>query len=217
MNEDNAAMFDVLNVSPSPGMFMSARIDQLATALAKAQGQMRSASKDSVNPHFKSKYADLASVWEACREPLSANGLSVVQMPRADGKKVSLVYVLLHSSGQFIGSDLTMTAMQETPQAVGSCITYARRYTQASLAGIAQDDDDGNTASAKSPGDSVKKGEPSRYDGVSALHKAELLELARKQKITSTEDLKKLSSECVGVELHKLPAAVKEFAERTHS
>lgn len=136
--------------APEPKMpFMSKEIDKLAAALSKAQAQIRSAAKDSVNPHFKSKYADLASVWEACRDPLTSNGLSVVQLPRADGKQVTLFYMLLHSSGQYISGELVLTAVQETPQAIGSAITYARRYTLAALVGIAQDDDDGN-ASTKS-------------------------------------------------------------------
>ena len=59
----------------------SATIGKLVMALAKAQGQIKAAPKDSDNPFFKSKYADLASVWEACREPLAKNGLAVIQRP----------------------------------------------------------------------------------------------------------------------------------------
>ena len=62
-------------------MLQSESIKELATALAKAQGALKPAVKDSLNPHFKSKYADLASVWEACREPLSSNGIAIVQFP----------------------------------------------------------------------------------------------------------------------------------------
>jgi len=107
------------------------------------------ASKDATNPHFKSKYADLASVWEACRGPLTANGLSVSQLPAVDGMRVTLTTVLMHESGQFISQDLTMTAAANTPQAVGSALTYARRYALASIVGVAQADDDGNAASGK--------------------------------------------------------------------
>jgi len=127
----------------------SSSLVELATALAKAQGEIESAKKDSTNPHFKSKYADLASVWDAIRGPLSKNGLSVVQMPTAYGSEVSVTTLLLHASGQWIKSTLTMLVGDKaTPQAVGSAITYAKRYALTSMTGVApDDDDDGNAAS----------------------------------------------------------------------
>lgn len=121
---------------------MSPNIAELATALAKAQAAMKGAAKDSTNPHFKNRYADLASIWDACRGPLTANGLAVIQTTTGDGAKVVVRTVLAHSSGQWIAGDLTMTAQQNTPQAVGSCITYARRYALAAMVGVAPDDDD---------------------------------------------------------------------------
>lgn len=124
----------------------SVSIARLAGALAKAQGSIEGASKDKTNPHFKSSYADLASVWEACRAPLSANGIAVLQPASADGPRVTLTTILAHSSGEWISMDLTMTAGQNTPQAIGSCITYARRYALASMVGVAPEDDDGNAA-----------------------------------------------------------------------
>jgi hypothetical protein len=125
----------------------SAAIGALAAALAKAQGEMEAAAKANVNPHFKSKYADLASVWDACRGPLSKHGLAVLQPVSADGPKVTITTVLAHSSGEWIEEALTMTAQQNTPQAVGSAITYGRRYGLSAMVGIAPDDDDGNAAS----------------------------------------------------------------------
>lgn len=132
--------------NPPRQLQRSEEIGKLAEALAKAQAGIRFAVKDATNPHFKSKYADLAAVWEACREPLSTNGLSVAQFPSAEGAKVTLTTVLMHSSGQWISQDLTMTAAQNTPQGIGSAITYARRYALSAVVGIAQDDDDGNAA-----------------------------------------------------------------------
>lgn len=120
---------------------------QFAAALAAAQGEMEGASKDNVNPHFKSRYADLASVWDACRAPLSKNGIAVIQPPCAQGPTVTVTTLLAHKSGEYIQSDLTMTAQQNTPQGIGSCITYARRYALQSMVGIAPEDDDGNAAS----------------------------------------------------------------------
>ncbi len=124
-------------------------IADLSTALAAAQRMMEGASKDSANPFFKSSYADLASVWNAIREPLAANGLAIMQMPGADGAKVTITTLLTHSSGQWVSSDLTMTAKEDTPQAIGSAITYARRYALQSIAGVAPEDDDGERAQGR--------------------------------------------------------------------
>lgn len=127
--------------------FRSETIAELTSALAKAQGEMKGADKDSVNPHYKQKYADLASVWDACREPLSKHGLSVIQLPVADHAQVCVTTLLAHTSGEHIGCELTMSAQQNTPQSIGSAITYARRYSLMAIAGIAPEDDDGNAAS----------------------------------------------------------------------
>lgn len=132
-----------------PRESQSAELNELAAALAKAQGAIKGASKDTTNPHFKSKYADLASVWEACRAPLSQNQLAVIQT----GATVDGGYVmrtrLVHSSGQWIEGEVPcITAARSTNemQALGSAITYARRYGLMSMVGIAPDDDDGNAA-----------------------------------------------------------------------
>lgn len=122
-------------------MNQSAEIKEIATALAKAQGQMNAASKDSTNPHFKSKYADLASVWQACREPLASNGLSITQTMDMAGEKQILVTTLYHSSGQWIKS-LMPLPMCSKPQETGSVLSYFRRYSLASMCGVYQSDDD---------------------------------------------------------------------------
>lgn len=122
---------------------------KLNEALAKAQAQMRSAAKDSINPHFKSRYADLSAVWEAWREVGPALGLAIIQTP-VDGPegKLTLETVLLHSSGEERRSRLTFPVGQQTPQGYGSALTYARRYALSAMVGIvADEDDDGNEAS----------------------------------------------------------------------
>ncbi len=130
-------------------MNKSDSIAHLAEALSKAQGQIKGALKDSANPFFKSRYADLASVWDACRKELSENGLSVVQVPEfLDGKPI-IVTMLMHSSGEFIYGELPMNPVKDDPQGVGSAITYARRYALSAFVGIAPEDDDGNAASGK--------------------------------------------------------------------
>lgn len=128
----------------------SEQINELATALAKAQGQIEGAKKDTQNPFFKSKYADLASVWEAIRKPLSENGLSVVQTTRPPTKEednyMVLDTMLLHVSGQWISGSIPVIAKDQTPQAMGSAMTYARRYALAAIVGVYQEDDDANMA-----------------------------------------------------------------------
>lgn len=123
----------------------SDNINELMAALAKAQGKMSHAVKDSTNPHFKSKYADLASVWNACREPLAEQGLAVTQTMDFSGTRQVLVTTLGHSSGQWMRS---LMALPETskPQEVGSMLSYFRRYSLASMVGVYQDDDDAESA-----------------------------------------------------------------------
>jgi len=90
-------------------MKMSETIAEIATALSKAQGQIDAATKGSVNPHFKSRYADLNALREAIREPLAAHDLSIVQLPRVDGASVEVETMLLHKSGEYISEVLRVT------------------------------------------------------------------------------------------------------------
>lgn len=121
-------------------------IGQLAGALARTQGAMTHASKDSKNPHMKSTYADLASVWDAARQPLATNELAVAQtMEVLDGDHY-LATTLMHSSGEWMRGRAPITAEGNrgvnANQALGSSITYLRRYCLAAMLGIYQDDDD---------------------------------------------------------------------------
>lgn len=130
-------------------MNKSEQINELATALSKAQGAIKGALKDTANPFFKSKYADLSSVWEACREQLSANGLAIVQTPFQVDTGIGIETMLTHSSGQWISNQFTMPVAKADAQGVGSAITYARRYALSAMVGVAPEDDDGNAASGK--------------------------------------------------------------------
>lgn len=132
-------------------MLKSEQINELAAALAKAQGQIEGAKKSSSNPFFKSKYADLAECWNTCREVLTANEISVIQMPEEinENGRLNITTMLAHSSGQYISSTLTMTVTKLDPQAIGSAITYGRRYALAAMVGLAQEDDDGEKAMAR--------------------------------------------------------------------
>lgn len=132
-------------------MLKSEQINELAAALAKAQGQIEGAKKSSSNPFFKSKYADLAECWNTCREALTANEISVIQMPEEinENGRLNITTMLAHSSGQYISSTLTMTVTKLDPQAIGSAITYGRRYALAAMVGLAQEDDDGEKEMAR--------------------------------------------------------------------
>lgn len=127
----------------------SPEIGLLAEALAKAQGKMMGAVKDASNPFFKSRYADLASVWEAVRKPLSDNGLSVIQTTADSGffPTVKIITTLAHSSGQWIRGEMLVNPGKNDAQSMGSAITYGRRYALQAIAGVAPEDDDGNLAS----------------------------------------------------------------------
>jgi len=122
----------------------------LDDALAKAQGQIKNASKDSLNPHFKSKYADLASIWEACKEALVKNQIAVTQWPIAsDDSKQHLITRLAHK-GEWMQARISIPMDKQNAHGVGSAITYAKRYSLAAALGVADEDDDGNAA-IKSP------------------------------------------------------------------
>ncbi len=127
-------------------MEQSLEIKDLATALSKAQAEIKAAVKDSTNPFFKSKYADLSSVWEACRISITKNGLSVIQTGRSDFDLVIVTTQLQHSSGQWVRGEFSAKPVKNDPQAIGSCITYLRRYSLAAMVGVAPEDDDANDA-----------------------------------------------------------------------
>jgi hypothetical protein len=124
----------------------SDQLDALAAALTKAQATVKGAVKDSENPHFRSKYADLASVWEACRDALTRNGLSVVQLPGYADGVATLDTMLLHTSGQWIRGTAGAPLGKQDAQGVGSALTYLRRYALAAVASVCPEDDDGEAA-----------------------------------------------------------------------
>ncbi len=137
----------------------SENINELIGALAKAQGEMNGALKDANNPHYNSKYADLGSIWNACRTPLSKNELAVIQTTSMYDGQLMLVTTLGHSSGQWMrgvlpikynesateinkyGKEIKVNALQK----LGSCLTYLKRYALGAIIGVApEEDDDGN-------------------------------------------------------------------------
>ena len=142
----------------------------LAVAMAKAQAQVKTALKDSKNPAFKSSYADLASIWDACREALNKNGLCVIQRTDFDGAEIWLETMLLHTSGDMITSRYPLRPMKQDPQGFGSALTYAKRYTLAAMVGVvADEDDDGNAASGRTTQSTDNARQPDRSQAARAF------------------------------------------------
>lgn len=133
--------FEMIETSPE--------INELAGAMAAAQAIIEGAVKDSSNPHFKSKYADLANVWAAWQKAGPSNGLAVMQFPGdcADNR-MAMTTLITHKSGQWVKSSLSIPLAKVDAQGYGSATTYARRYALAAAVGIAPEDDDGNAASS---------------------------------------------------------------------
>lgn len=130
-------------------MKTSETINELAAALAKAQGEMKNALAAQDNPFFKSKYAELSVVRDAVTPALTKNGIAVVQMTDIGEGCLIVCTRLIHSSGQWIESHYPITNDVNKPQAMGSAMTYARRYSLSAICGIASEkDDDGNAANA---------------------------------------------------------------------
>lgn len=130
-------------------MKTSPEIAAISEALAKAQGKMRNATLNKVNPHFKSRYADLSQVRDTVIPALSENGIAVVQGTETDGSGILVTTRLVHSSGQWFESAFPISF--DKPQSMGSAYTYARRYSLSAICGIAADeDDDANAANEKS-------------------------------------------------------------------
>lgn len=138
-------------------MLTSEGINEIAGALAKAQAAIQNPKKESENPHFKSRYADLATGIDAVRLALAAQAIVVVQATSMDGDMMMLETRLVHSSGQWFGSIYPVCKFPARQQEIGSALTFSRRYSLFALAGIAGDDDDGNEASkVETPAPKVK-------------------------------------------------------------
>ena len=173
------------------------KLSKLTEALAKAQNMIQGAVKDSENPYFKSSYADLASVWEACRKPLTQNGLAIIQITRMIEGKLYLETILSHISGESVSGLYPINPMRqekdkdvatcqegqdvkwkpskwvaaEDPQSLGSALTYARRYALAAIVGVAPEDDDGEGAVGRG-----KQGEPKK--SIEEIHKESEIKFA---------------------------------------
>ena len=135
-------------------MQQSESIANLTLALSIVQGKLTHAKKDSANPFFKSRYADLESVWDSCRNLLADNGLAIMQFPGLYSeldKSMSLTTIISHKSGEWISQEMSVPVTKPDAQGAGSALTYMRRYALAAVVGVVQADDDGNAASSPKP------------------------------------------------------------------
>jgi hypothetical protein len=122
-------------------MTQSPTIQKLTEALVKAQAEMKNPAFDAFNPHFKSKYASLPTVREAVLPVLNKHGLALSQFPRAEGTYAGCTNLLLHVSGEWVQSDCLLPIDKVSSQGAGSAITYARRFSMQSIAGVVGEED----------------------------------------------------------------------------
>ncbi len=130
-------------------MKTSETICEISKAISIAQGEMKPASKSTVNPFFKSKYSTLAQIWEVIREPIAKNGLSVFQDVTSRDGMISITTRVSHSSGQWIEfGPLDIPLLKKDAQAVGSAISYGKRYALSAALGVVSEEEDDDAESA---------------------------------------------------------------------
>lgn len=155
-------------------MKTSEMIQDLSKAMSLMQGQIKPAIRDCVNSHFKSKYANIESVWEAIRDPMTANGLTVWQDLTTEEKSVSVTTRVVHSSGQWVEfGPLKVPLSKMDAHGVGSASSYAKRYSLCAALGVVSgdEDDDANAAVSKSKSEPEPLGEPARVAGFDDFEK----------------------------------------------
>lgn len=157
---------------------------ELFASLAAAQAEIENAAKNAANPHFRSKYADLAEVLNTVRPVFAKHGLSLVQSTGFDGQHVSVTTLVGHKGGGYITSVASCVPAKTDAQGVGSATTYLRRYSLAAMAGVAQEDDDGNAA--------AHDGKPQRAKLVrdEPPHNAAKLETAKREHASTIQTIK---------------------------
>ena len=157
-------------------MNKSETLTKIAPALLAAQKEIGAATKDAVNPFFKSKYADLGAVMEACKAPLNTNDITILQPVGTDEQGVYVETILLHSSGEYISDRMRISVKnQNDPQSQGSAISYARRYGLQSMVFIPTEDDDAEKATPHTTPSTQQTTAPRQAgakNGASTLNKA---------------------------------------------
>ena len=182
---------------------------ELFAALAKMQGEVENATKGSLNPHFKSKYADLAEVLNTVRPVLAANGLSVIQSPSFDGQTCHVTTTIAHSGGGYVSGMMSCVPAKQDGQGIGAATTYLRRYSLAAVCGVAQEDDDGNTAAHS---------KPATYPLISSGEAARIKESIESLNIDEAAFLRHYGVKSIGqLTTDKVPAIDKAFIAKNKS
>ena len=127
----------------------SPEVDKILPAMLLAQKGIQHAVKDAENPHFRSSYASLNAVIDATKPHYNEHSIVIIQGAAASGPSVTVTTMLAHESGQWFENDIAMEAKDGSPQAIGSCMTYGRRYGLGAMASLGAEDDDGNAAQGK--------------------------------------------------------------------
>ena len=176
-------------------MNKSETIGKLSEALSKVQGVIEGAKKDSLNPYFKSSYADLSSVWEAIKKPLAENGLAVIQTGVLNAEHADVISIettLTHTSGEWVSGIMSAKLTKTDPQSVGSCITYLRRYSLSAIVGVSPEDDDGESATREKTQQKSTSQETKATKEDVPIHLEELAEFKKKQSGDKFFELNKL-------------------------
>jgi len=170
-----------------PCLSWSEKTDKIFPAYIKAQSGMSKLVKESTNPFFKSKYADLAAVTEACNPALHENGIAHFSTNRKDGDGINVSIYLIHESGQWMRSDCHIPSVKSDPQAYGSAYTYGRRYGITAATGLAatDSDDDGNAATSAS-----NKASPPPQKPISEVQKENIIQLIEKADFSQDQIIK---------------------------
>lgn len=187
-------------------MNRSETINELATALALAQAELRNPGFDSTNPHFKSKFASLAGVRDTITPTLAKYGIAVLQLLGFDDGRVTCETVLTHKSGQWISGTFSMAPTKPDAQGTGSAATYCRRYALMAIVNVVGDeDDDGNAAAGRQNGRSVVADEADKVrvirdtaDACIALHAAAVTQHDKDGDVSGFWELHRAASKITG-------------------
>ena len=173
-------------------MNKSESIKELAKALNKFQAECSGAKKDADNPFFGSKYANLEAVINCAKSDLDNNGLAISQFRVMDQGYAGVETILMHSSGEWISNTLLLACKKQDPQAIGSAITYARRYAYQSVLGIPSEDDDGEKSMSRNQAP-VKQQAPApvQYQRISPAQATELMTIAQSKSKAGVDSVMK--------------------------
>lgn len=141
-------------------MNQSESINELATALSKAQGELKNSALDKKNSFRGNDYSSLTAVWGVCRDPLSKNGLSVTQCPFINNEWTCLETTLLHTSGQWMKSTVQISRIEAKMEDFGKAMTYARRYALCCIVGVSPSEEEEDDGAAEASGKTKPKEEP---------------------------------------------------------